>query len=95
MKILSCEARIKEVAASAEEFRLLLKIDMESTVKISLFMGKWYGEVFPSVLSLKGKAISLTHSYHENSLDALLKKMLKGTQEEIVLFRKGMARGLK
>ncbi len=88
--------RIKEISMFAEELRTVLDVSLETNVSIELYENKvWCGRVFPSILILDNKAIPLTHSYHANSLDALLKKMIEGTKEELHAAKEGKGRCLR
>lgn len=88
------EKRVKEIYAYAQRYADLI-FDINPTLKkeecrAKVVIGVWddglyYGEVFPSIISLDGtNAVALTKGYHvkNNNLPDLLEKMLNETKKE-------------
>ena len=92
----SVEIKIRQISSYIDEWKKVFGISsIETQIRISFFDGKsWHGEVSPSIFSVDNKGMIITHSYHAESLEALLLKMLKETKEELDLIKDGKCSGI-
>jgi hypothetical protein len=93
---MTTEEKIQEIFDTADELRVLLKLDEDDTeVEVTRWHSQWHVNVRPALMTFGGKFTHLMRrGHHANTLNDVLDKALDGAKKELELYKEGKTLGV-